>query len=207
MMPPILTVITPADSYDLTVLATVKAELGITDSNSDAQLETWIDQASSIFASECDRVFAKETVSEQFRPNFYRDPAPLPLSRCPVSSITSVTEAGTVLDPVDYEVDPAIGLLYRLSGGARTCWGFGKITVLYIGGYEPLPDLPHDIERAVISLVKQYHFGSTRDPALKSEEVIGVQRFDYRVSNGADDGAFPPEFERTVLKYRQPPIG
>lgn len=204
----ILTVVTPATTYDLTVLATVKSELGITDTASDAKLDLWIDQASGIFAAECNRVFAKETISEQFR--LRRSDClvrsrqdSLILARYPVASITSVTEDDVVLAATDYEVDKATGLLYRLSGGTRINWCAQKVVVVYVGGYDLLPELPQEIERAVISLVKQYHFGATRDPLLRGEEVVGVQRYDYRVSSGSDDGAYPPEFEKMVQKYRR----
>jgi hypothetical protein len=198
----ILTVVTPANTVDLTILATVKTELGITDTASDEKLDLYIDQASCIFAAECGRVFAKETVSEQFR--FCNNRNCLILTRCPVASITSVTEDDVVLDQsTDYEVDAASGLLYRLQSDIRSRWCARKIVVVYVGGYTLLTELPQEIERAVISLVKQYHFGGTRDPQLRGEEVIGVQRFDYRVSSGADDGAYPPDFEKMVQKYRR----
>jgi hypothetical protein len=64
----ILTVTTPASSYDLTALATVKTELGITDNTENDKLRTWITQASIIAASYCRRVFARETLTETFRP-------------------------------------------------------------------------------------------------------------------------------------------
>src|SRR5579862_1762171 len=103
-MDSILTVITPADSYDLTTLATIKAELEITDTNSDVQLGIFIDQASGECATYCKRVFGKETVSEQFRlgqgSRLHRRSRTeeLILARYPIVSITSITEEdGTVL--------------------------------------------------------------------------------------------------------------
>ena len=55
-----LTVVKPASSFDLTVLATVKAELGIADRASDAALAGYIKQASEVVAKFCNRVFALE---------------------------------------------------------------------------------------------------------------------------------------------------
>ena len=57
---PPLTVVKPASSFDLTVLATVKAELGIADRASDAALAGYIKQASEVVAKFCNRVFALE---------------------------------------------------------------------------------------------------------------------------------------------------
>lgn len=204
----LLTVVTPSNTFDLTVKATVKLELGISDTAQDDKLELWIHQASGIFAAECNRVFAKETVSEQFRltrryPVDWSNQEALPLSRYPVGTITSVTADDVVLDVADYEVDPGSGLLYLLSAGVRSSWTAQKVVVVYAGGYALLGELPQEIERAVISLVKQYFFGGNRDPQLRSEEVINVQRFDYRVSSGADDGAYPPDFEKMIQKYRR----
>lgn len=90
-----LTVVTPAQSYDLTVLATVKAELGITDRSEDENLTRWIKQASDVIAKYCNRVFAQETVSETFR--LATRESNLLLSRYPVVSIAAVQETGETL--------------------------------------------------------------------------------------------------------------
>ena len=49
------------------MLATVKAELGITDRSEDENLARWIKQASDAVSKHCNRVFAQETLSETFR--------------------------------------------------------------------------------------------------------------------------------------------
>ena len=102
---PITTVVTPAASYDLTDLKTVKDELKLTaaDTGNDDFLCRAISEASLIIANYCDRVFPPETVEDLF----YRDirgPMPvrcvdasrLQLSRWPVISIASVVETDLV---------------------------------------------------------------------------------------------------------------
>src|SRR5262245_46559089 len=61
-------VIVAASSRDLTVLETVKVELGIqaSDTSRDAYLNTLITQASQIIATYCNRIFAQETLSDHF---------------------------------------------------------------------------------------------------------------------------------------------
>ena len=194
-------VITAAESYDLTVLATVKSELEIAadDHASDAKLSRYIRQASAALATECDRVFARETVRETFRP-FYRYPR-LALTRRPVTAITSIDADGTVLGAPDFYVQAQTGLLYRLVSSLRSDWTAQVVTVTYTGGYELLGGLPEDIERGVLALVKQYHFAAGRDPAVSEEGIPGVHSYRLR-TNG--DAAYPPEFQMVADKYRSP---
>jgi hypothetical protein len=135
----ILTVTTPASSYDLTALATVKTELGIADNTENDKLRTWITQASIIAASYCRRVFARETLTETFRParNCSSHGEFLILQRRPIASITSVTVDDVAVDAAEYETDANPGLLYRLdSSGYRSCWYSAKsIIVVYLAGY------------------------------------------------------------------------
>jgi hypothetical protein len=196
----IVTVTTSADSYDLTVLRTVKTELDIeqSDNSKDEKLAAYIKQASGAFETECDRVFARETVSEQFRVSGCN--TSLRLSRRPVSSVTSVTVDGATT--TDYELDPKTGVLYHLTSGLRTDWTTGNVVVVYSGGYVLLTGLPYDIERGIISLVKQYYFTAGRDPTLRSEDEPGVQSYTYQVGGIGEDSAYPPEFCKMVEKYR-----
>jgi hypothetical protein len=174
----ILTVTTPASSYDLTALATVKTELGIADNTENDKLRTWITQASIIAASYCRRVFARETLTETFRParNCSSHGEFLILQRRPIASITSVTVDDVAVDAAEYETDANPGLLYRLdSSGYRSCWYSAKsIIVVYIAGYILLDTLPQDIERAVIMMVKDMRSDSGREQDLIQEDIPGV---------------------------------
>jgi hypothetical protein len=178
----ILTVTTAADSHDLTVLATVKAELQIDPANTkfDALLSNqWIPQASAAVASYCNRVFSRETVTETWR-NVY-DKETLILARYPVSSVTSVTVDGTALAASDYEYDAKTGFIYRLSSDTRVGWCAAKIVIVYAGGYALLGDLPFEIERATVLLCKFYRYTLAQNPLIKREDIPGVIETEYWV--------------------------
>lgn len=178
----IVTVTAAASSIDLTDLDTVKTEFGITDDSEDEKLAQWITQASQIAASYCRRVFGEETVRETFRPEYNnasyattRDL--LPLTRFPVSSITSVLEDGNAVDTSDYELDSKAGHIYRLTSGDVSQWSFSSsVVVVYIAGYAA-DDVPADLERAVIMMIKDLRADATRDPNLIEKEIEGVARY------------------------------
>ena len=115
-----LIVTTPAASFDLTTLETVRSEFGVTDHSEDENLRTWIRQASDVISKYCNRVFARETISETVRRATRSDD--ILLSRYPVSSIVSVVENGVTLAAADYEVRAESGLLTKLSNDEPACW-------------------------------------------------------------------------------------
>jgi hypothetical protein len=206
----ILTVTTAASSYDLTALATVKTELGITDNTENDKLRTWITQASIIAASYCRRVFARETLTETFRParNCSSHVEFLILQRRPIASITSVTVDDVAVDAAEYETDANPGLLYRLdSSGYRSCWSASKsIIVVYLAGYILLDTLPQDIERAVIMMVKDMRADATRDPNLRSKRIEGVSEYQWWIPGEATT-QMPIEISGLLDPYRQPWVG
>jgi hypothetical protein len=205
-----LTVITPADTYDLTILATAKADLGITGSSGDAYLQSLIQQASGEIAAFCDRVFALETVSETFaaggawwrgRPSRC---APLALARWPVVEITSVTEDDTLVSADDYTLDAAEGLLYRTVSAIDVGWWGGDTVVVYSGGYALLGELPFDIERCCLDLVRQWYHGRSRDPALRSEEVPGVISQSWSAIDSLPTvGGIPADIAGRLNRYKR----
>lgn len=204
----ILTVTTPAAVTDLTTLETVKAELGVAGAASDIVLARMIAQASGAAGAYCGRVFAREAVSETFRP-----PGPqadLRLARWPVVSIASVTEDGTALAAEDYELDAASGLLMRLSDDAPTAWTAAKIVVAYEAGYR-LPGeagrtLPADIERAVLDMVKAAWTGRTRDTTIQQESVPGVYSVTYSTDAASAAGTLSPSVRDLLDPYRAPAL-
>lgn len=199
-----LTVITPAATFDLTTLATVKAQLQITDSANDEVLRDLIAQASDAAGRFCHRVFGQERVVETFRCPSTVDV--LIVERTPVVTIHSVAEAGNVLDPALYECDNGAGLLYRLtpSDVRRPWWCTGRITVEYTAGWTLLSGAPYDLERAVILTVSAWWHGRTRDPLLRSETSEGVGGSSWIAS--ADAGSLPPQAEALLVQFRHPVI-
>lgn len=181
-MPSSLTVVTPATSRDLTVLNTVKAELGITTTTEDAKLATWIRQASRMAESYCHRVFGQETVTETFWPDRQWDRFCQPclyLQRYPVTEITALTEDTTEVGASGYRLDAENGALYRLNTTSYPGnWGASQaISITYTGGYELLDSLPDDIEAAVIHMIRDFRADATRDPNLIEKEIEGVSRY------------------------------
>lgn len=210
-MQSVLTINTVASTYDLTTLATVKAELGITTTTEDTNLATWISQASNACASYCNRVFGLETVTETFRNKFQypfsdnnrRNVSIVMLTRTPVVSIVSITEDGIALvQDTDYQLDPEEGILYRLDSDSLTNWYFKKLVVNYTGGYALVGTLPHNIERACITQVKAIRAGGSRDPNVKSESIPGVLSTTYFSPGANDNGALVPDVTALLDPYR-----
>ena len=217
-------VIKPAAARSLTTAAAARADLGLPDgSPADEQIGRWIAQASTTAASFCRRTFGRETVRERFEIDWRRcreDDEGLLLSRAPVVRILSVKVDGLTLAPSAYEVaeQPAhpVSLFYlrHLVNGEPRAWGGRGITVEYEAGWllpgedrgDPVtttaPDLPADVERAVIQLVGASVSASGRDMMVKSEDVEGVGSFSYYVQ-GANASLPHPEAEAALAQYRR----
>jgi len=194
-------VVTPAASIDLTVLATVKMELGITDTENDEWLQTKITQSSQAIASACGRTLAQETVADHFNLGWRSCDEALILSRFPVTEIVSLTESNQDLSADQYDF-ATNGLLFRASGDARIAWNGGRIVVTYTAGYELLTTLPFDLEQACLLLVKQNYFARTRDPLIKGVAIPGVSTYDYWVGGVAQGGGMPPEVQTLIARYK-----
>lgn len=222
----ITTVLTPAASYDLTDLATVKDELSLptADTSKDCFLSRGITQVSAAIARYCNRVFPAETVSDliylrgrPFSPHYavtpLGQPAPLQLTRWPVVSMTSVIETAadgtttTLLEDTDYQLDPATGWLFRLdcTSGMLRNWFTASVTAQYEAGYAAIPD---DVVDACLRLVTLRFKARGRDPSLMEQttQELGTQRFWVGPAPG-QNGAMPPEIEALVDRYRVPVAG
>lgn len=220
-----LTVITPAKARDLTTAANARADLGLpTGAPTDDQLKRFIAQASASAASFCRRTFGRETVRERFEIDWRRcrdeDAEGLLLSRAPVVQIVSVKVDGLTLAPAAYELaeQPAhpVSLFYlrHIVDGEPRAWTGRTVTVGYEAGWllpgeergDPAettaPDLPPDVERAVVQLVGAAASASGRDMMVKSEDVEGVGSFSYYVQ-GANAALPHPEAEATLAQYRR----
>lgn len=231
-MKSILTIVTPATSQDLTLLANVKAEFGITDSSQDANLQTWITQASAAVSDYCNRRFASEedleTIRNRIRLGFGyglyggfgeysggnfrlgREVDYVILKRNPVTAFASVVEDTiTLVEGTDFECDYESGIMTRLnSNGDERRWRFQNLLVQYTAGYQLLGTLPIAIERATITLIKWFRFAATRDPYLLSEVIPGVRTAQYAVGKYAGtstglDGWPPQDVVNLIAPYRQ----
>lgn len=177
-----LIVTTPSALKALTTVDTVKAELSITTTDEDDYLEALIPRVSAAICSHLGLVRAddgsltlgRETLVETIR--LENDSQNLMLSRRPIVSVTSVTRYSDVVPAERYEARPMSGLLKALICDRPSCWSCGKYVVTYVAGWL-LPDqdgrnLPEDIEQAAIAEMKAVRFNRSRDPALKSENIL-----------------------------------
>jgi len=161
----------PADlETDLITLDDLKLELGITGTAEDPALQARITRLSDQIAEYCDRIFALITVEETFAfnagarmcPHGGPQPIPLVLMQYPVTEITTLTCNGAAIDPADYDLNSASGLLWPRTG----LWS-GRIVANYSGGYNLPDDAPATLQSAVIEAVRQRRAYSGRDPSVR----------------------------------------
>lgn len=192
----------------LTSLDRMKAELGVTDSASDALIAAKIDEASSDIEAHLARTLSRATLTETFWPDKgWECVRALVLARAPVVSVTSVTVDDVALDASAYRLDAEGGRLFRLdASGYPTHWEFGKsAVVVYTAGYL-LPEeagrtLPHALEGAVIELVQSYWLSRGRDPMVRGEDVPGLGRVDYWVGSVGAAGELPPSVMAKISPF------
>lgn len=201
------TVVTTATDTNLVDLDTVKDELNVKDMASNAFLTRQIKSASAAAASFCNRVFAVETITDEFWPS-RSDPnvESLQLTRFPAIAVSSVVEDGTTLVALtDYRVDLAAAQLIRLDTEPYPrSWPSEPVAATYTTGYSAIPD---DVIDAVIRMVKSRWFARSRDPMLRSESIAGVRDVQYWIATGEDGGAMSPDVIDLLNNYRVPVIG
>lgn len=206
----ITTVMTAAESYDLTTLAIVKDELSIKDGASNTILQRYLTSASAAATQYCNRVFQAETIKDEFWAQRDRSPRVvtsrielLQLSRWPIVSVTSVTEnAVALVDGTDFRVDYANGQLIRLgTNGYPRHWPVYPIAVVYVGGYATIPT---DVADAVIRMVRGRWNARGRDPMTRQIAIPGVIEQQFWVPTGADGGNMPPDVSDILDNYRVP---
>jgi hypothetical protein len=103
-----------------------------------------------------------------------------------------VTEDGALLDPANYEVEAAAGLLYRLTGTTTTYrirWCAETVIVESDAGYSTVPD---DLKYAAIKFVKLELQREGRDLLQKRETIVGVIEREWWVEPSREVGV-PPE--------------
>lgn len=198
-----LTIDVAATTRDLTVLDTVKAELQIAGTDDDAYLADLIRQASDLIARFCRRPegFGRETVTQTWRLD--RDPSCLILARDIAPAIASVAEDGTALASADWLLDGS--LLYRLQADQQAAWTGSKVVVSYDAGYALLTDVPYDLERCCIDLVRAGWRARGRDPALKSMRVPDVLDVSYWGGPDATVGGVPKDIADRLAPYSRWP--
>lgn len=121
----LITVRTPAESRDLTLLATVKESLSVTGTGSDAQLQRLITAASEMVDDFTDRVMGRELITEKLGVDLGElksgGTTQLMLTRIPVLMISAIRFDTDPLDMTTVELaDAEAGFLFRREGFAET---------------------------------------------------------------------------------------
>lgn len=196
-----LEIVTPALTGDLTLLATVKAELKITGTDEDDFLTDTIHRASAAIAKHCGRTtFGRETYRQtEF---LSREVDSIILDQDLDVDVSSVVVDDTLLPSTSWILD---GLLVRrLSAGRPSCWSAGsKIVLTYEAGFQLLGTLPYDIEQVCLDLVKDAYRSKDRDRALRSERVLDISEVTFFGSAvNAKSGGLPPDLAARVEDYR-----
>jgi hypothetical protein len=146
----ILTVTVPAPQL-LTTLANVKAELGITNTASDALLTRYISVASDSVAVYCRRSFLQQSYQETIRASPFIDSASMVnqpyflilRGGLPLISISQlildadIAGTGPLVEGIDFEVDYEAGQIFRLWSDLRMRWFFRMVQITYIAGFAP----------------------------------------------------------------------
>jgi hypothetical protein len=147
----IIKVLDPADSYDLISLDEAKLMLGITDATSDEMISNQIATYSDVIATMCNRVFAKEKVSETWR---CLQGNRIFLSHYPIAIETDIESIhcprGTLLDPSGYEIELKSGKI-ELFGSVMT----EPVVVTYTGGYDLPEQSPPALKQAMSMVIRE----------------------------------------------------
>lgn len=212
-------VVTPAESYDLVDLATLKTLLNITNTSLDAYFDIVIPQASSAIADYCNNPFVIEAIASSYFPPrdgwpwTVRDEiAPLQLARYPViSPITSVVETinnvpTMLVEGTDFLVDYARGQITRLDRNGRPRnWNLNPVLASFSAGYATIPP---SVFNATVNVLKGMLYARTRDPNLRSENIESVYEATYWFGAGpGNDEGLPTSITGPLSKYRVPVIG
>lgn len=146
MVDTIIKVLQPASSFALMSLAELKTALGIADDDvsQDVQLQQWIDQYSDVIATRCNRVFAREKVTETWRE---LQSNRVYLSHWPVKEADiELVECPRGSSMTNWELEEGSGKL-ELFGGQDE-----PIRVTYTGGFT-LPNAAPDALKAACELM------------------------------------------------------
>ena len=134
------------DSIDvtsaLTNLARVKQFALITDSASDALLNSIIAGVSSRMQSYLGRAIVQETITAEKHDGRDRDTLQLDAFPVIVPPAVVVRSVGTVVEATTYEVDAARGHVVKVTDGAAGAWPAGRrnLEVDYTAGYAAVPE-------------------------------------------------------------------
>jgi len=188
-----------------TTVARVALELNITDETEQNLLAYYIDEATQQIKNFCNRDFGRETdIVEKIQGN---DTYFLSVAKMPLTSIASITYEGTAIAASNYEVwDAGQGLIRRDDKPFEKSPDNDRYVVTYTAGYV-LPgsagaNLPADIEKACVLLVKDAWQSRNREMEVASERVDGVYQVTYAQGANGSTGV-PGKVQAMLRPYRK----
>ena len=195
----------------LTILTSVKTDLGISGSTEDTYLERLIEVASARIKKYCNRTFYYSGAIAEYVPGIHS--VFMCLARCPIESITSITYNGAAISADVYSIHSAdAGILYNADRWYDTSPEIlnisrdpdvGREEKLYYVTYKAgwvTPNqtgtrtLPHDLEQACIDLVVQKYRTKGMNPLIKNESLLS-----YSVGYNQGESEDMPAAIRCVL--------
>jgi hypothetical protein len=186
--------VTPASSLALVTLDEAKTELGIdlADTTQDAAVQQVIDRVSQGISNYCDRVFPRQSYTDQYRAvcSWLAPGQPLRTRQAPIGlgtgglPVLTVAEDGATIDPAFWEVDIDTGELYRLDDAGSNVpasWTGNLIVINYDGGFDTIPA---DVEGAALEWITGRWTAKGRDPTIRSETIPDVIARVYSDTSG-----------------------
>lgn len=210
-----VTVTLAAPTNRLTTLARLKRELNLTSVGDDKIIWDLIQEMSDLIVRETQRTFARERVTEKVDGE---GRLRMVLERVPIVTIHNVKFNGSTVSSTSYSVDNAdAGILFRdigwtttqlfthdivriPLGHGRRLWEFdytaGYITpgALSTAGNA---NLPGDIERACIDLVKMNYLRRESDPGVQSQRTGDASETRF----GTAQSGLPPAITAVLRGY------
>ena len=128
------------------------------------------------------------------------------LGRRFVSSISTLTEAGTAVLTVDYSLDKEAGILERLREAAPSRWSPGQVSVTYIAGFTP-ENLPGDLVGAAMDLARLRLSADSVDPLEKATTItipdVETRRVERWVGAvpGSASGPLPEDIMARLTRF------
>lgn len=203
-------IVSAPSQTDLTTRDTVKTSLLISGTDDDSFIDTLIKTASSFIQKYCNKDFARTRVIEKVKP--FRDLSVLKITNYPVTEIHSVSYNGTALEAAGYITDrKSQGIIDAAENtNFLICGKFYKYEVDYTYGYllpgEVGRNLPDDIERACVQLVKNIYLTRDIHSGLKMMDVPEVFRGAFAggdLPNTAFNQYVSPEIKMLLHPYRK----
>ena len=179
----------------LATLSDIKAGLGITSIDNDAQIVALINPVSALIEREAGRKFDCGTFTER---HWGGEPT-ISLREYPVLSITSVTDkaTGEALVATDYAVEKPTGLLRRLALGSR--WASShSVDVFYVSKNTPVGrweiiyeagTVPEDIKLAMLYTISSLVGSGASSAGGMAGPLVSESDGDYSYTRAAPSSA------------------